>query len=266
VVANGFRVIHETHDDVLSRDGMYDEVYAAFAMFQYNRKTSLQVGFDLKQTLKHGDVKGRPDRVQAGTASGTGGLRAGDVFPAVADPSQRYGAALKSSSFPLQVWQGTLTEGLESVLILPTMWESDENSASFVSWFPNEMTSAPRIWADLAVQQAITTKSLGLVTLTGSMVTTGGPTSTGAAVAMFATAGASLLFSGSWDRPIGLQESGPAPVLPRRVIVLTREIIENAFASSGGVSSVKIAVPLVDAPRPDLQGNYVLYIQVERYP
>jgi hypothetical protein len=128
------------------------------------------------------------------------------------------------------------------------------------------MISAPRIWADLAVQQAITTKSLGLVTLSGSMVTTGGPTSSGAAFAMFLTAGASLMFTGSWDRPIGLQESGPAPVLPRRVIVLTREIIENAFASSGGVASVKIEVPLVDAPRPDLQGNYALYIQVERIP
>lgn len=268
VVANGFRVMHETFDDQLSRDGKYDEVYAAFTMFQYDRKTSRQVGTDLKKTLIHGEAKPGDGRVKAGTASASGGLKTGDMFPQVADPSQRYGAALSSSSFPFLVWQGSLTEGQDAVIILPTMWESDGNTAGFSDWFQNGVTSAPRIWADVAVQQAITAPKLALVSLTGNIVTTAGPTSGGAAIAMFLTGGASLLFTGSWDRPIGLQRSGPVPVLPRRAIVLTREMIESAFATSagGGTPPGRLDIQLVDAPGPDLQGSYVLYIQVERIP
>ena len=69
----------------------------------------------------------------------------------------------------------------------------------------------------------------------------------------------------NFDRPIGLQPSGQFPTLPRRAIVLTREMIESAIAASGG-SFARLTIQLVDAPDPQLLGAYELYLQVERIP
>lgn len=75
-----------------------------------------------------------------------------------------------------------------------------------------------------------------------------------------------MVFAFKQDRPIGLQRSVPLMTLPRWAIVLTREMIESAFAGAGGASTAKMEIPFIDAPGPDLQGSYVLYIEVERIP
>lgn len=40
IIATGFRVLHETKDDILSRDGHGDEVYRGFAMFHFDRSAT----------------------------------------------------------------------------------------------------------------------------------------------------------------------------------------------------------------------------------
>ena len=50
VVATGFRVLHQTKDDVFSRDGHGDEVYGGFMAFHYDRNTSKLVDQNLRRT------------------------------------------------------------------------------------------------------------------------------------------------------------------------------------------------------------------------
>jgi hypothetical protein len=69
VVANGFSVVHESFDDVLSRDGKYDEVYGGFALFHFDRKTGDLLDRGLRRTKVLGDINNFPDRLRAGTAT-----------------------------------------------------------------------------------------------------------------------------------------------------------------------------------------------------
>jgi hypothetical protein len=248
VIATGFRVNHETFDDPLSRDGKGDEVYASFMVAHFSRKTGGRIGDVVyRKTRVYGDVNNQTNRLQAGTASSAGGLRAGDVYPPMGDPSERYGRPASGASFPFDVWHGPLVATEDVILILSTMWEYDGlDEGPQVQWTQGELSALPRTWADVAVQQALTATRLALVTP--------------------ASGEAPLVFAIRQDRPIGLQRSVPLMTLPRRAIVLTREMIESAFAGAGGASSVKMEIPFVDAPGPDLQGSYVLYIEVARLP
>jgi hypothetical protein len=265
VVANGLRVMHETSDDPLSLDGMFDEVYGAFAMFHFDRRSSQMLDRDLRKTLVHGDTNNHAGRVHAGTASPSGGLRGGDVFPAVADPSQRYGAPPGSDSFPFLIWQGPLTDGQDAVIIIPTLWEFDGQFDGYNAWFQSEVLNLPRTWSDVAVQQALSANSLAVVAASGWTTTSNGPVmdSQGAIVTAFASMGMSLLAQGQYDRPIGLIRDGASVALPHRALVLTREVLERAFLNKNPASAT-VAIPLIDAPGADLQGSYMLYIQVER--
>jgi len=247
VVATGFRVNHQTFDDPLQLDGKGDEAYAAFMSFQFNLTTGRQVGdFQARVTPVFGDLNDQPPRsgrVNAGSASPAGGLVTGDVVPP-GDPTQRYGRQVSSELFPFLIWRGPLIAGQDAVLILSTMWESDGNNDAYLQWHRDEVNSLARTWADPMVLQALKAKQLALVMPTSGSQTT-----------------VSLL---KQDRPIGLQRSGPFLTLPRWAIVLTREMLDNAFAAAGGASIVRMQIPFVDAPGPDLQGSYVLYIDVER--
>lgn len=268
VVANGFRVVHATYDDMLQRDGKGDEVFGAFMMFHINRASSQVLDRDLRHTLVHGDVNGQSGRVQAGTASSMGGLVTGDFFPAVTDPSQRYGAQPTDTQFPFLVWQGTLTDQQDAVIIFPTLWEWDGNSQGYDQWYSNEMTQAPNILTDPVVRQSLSSPTIQLIAPAGSTGVAGGPAiSVGQVVAMANLDLQAVLLAGSFDRPIGVMGLSTAPKLPRRAIVLTREKIETTLGLKPSASSGIMAVALVDAPWiPDLQGSYVLYLQVERIP
>jgi hypothetical protein len=112
-------------------------------------------------------------------------------------------------------------------------------------------------------------------------------------LAFIGTGPLALLIPGSYDRPIGVGMAGiggvaPAPVLPRRAVVITREIVETALHKLAqttavppmvvpgwgpnpptvlpGVPPGTLAIPLLEPPLEDLQGRYVLYLQVERIP
>lgn len=292
VVATGFRVLHETKDDMFSRDGKYDEVYGAFIMLHYDRMTSALLDKDLGRTKVIGDTNHLPGRVKGGTASADGGLAAGDVFPAVADPSKLYGAQPTNYSFPYLIWTGTLTNERDAVIILPTIWEYDGQPAGYDNWFAHEIADSPRIWSDAGVQRALTADVLGVTMPPGTPQSSGWPSFRADSLfeMTFFGSGIETLFGmGSYDRPIGATHSGVFPTLPRRAIVITREIIEstlnkppiaapvstgmlgtvsNLFTTmpNGGMPYGTIAVPLFDGPGNDLQGQYILYITVERIP
>lgn len=243
VVATGFRVIAATKDNPTDLDGKYDEVFAAFQAAPFDRQTQRPaLTFDQASSAVLGDVNLQSSRVRAGTGSQNGGLKAGDIFPWVTDPSVRNGAPISLKTFPMLVWKGPLTAGQDAVLIFPTLWEWDEDGNAELLWRSNLNQYMTQTWSDASVRQALTATRLAIVTAS----------STPASVPLTVTG----------TRPIGMQGWG----LPRRVIVLTREMLESAFAAAGGASLLKLEIPFLDAPDPQLAGSYVMYIEVERIP
>lgn len=309
IVANGFRVLHETKDDILSRDGKGDEVYGAFAMFHYNRHTGALLDRDLRRTSIIGDVWNFPGRIKGGSWSATGGFRAGDAFPSSGDPFVRHAPPTRDT-FPFLIWDGPLTNDRDAVIILPTIWEYDGGSAAYDQWFAREVANERTIWTDIGTQEMIGGHQLGVVLPAGQIGAPGGASATAATGFQATLLQIGAMFGVTpFDRPVGMNNIGGFGVLPRRAVVITREIIEAALqrlasnpttdadaqsraqtglnellqmvqgigaesgstASSspplnGGMPDGTIAIPLIDGSGSDFQGQYVLYIQVERIP
>lgn len=329
VVATGFRVLHQTKDDFLSRDGHGDEVYGGFMTFHYDRTTSQLVDQSLRRTnvigergydgLGFGDrllrgVGGAvnllttiPDasvkntRIKGGTATQDGGFAQNDVFPAVADPSKTYGAAPTDNTFPFLVWEGPLTDGRDAIVILPSLWEFDGFPDGFNKWHQSEQANVLQIWSDQGVQGAVAGTQLAMLSPPGTLETSFGVHYSASSAFELAFSGAfgpiAALTAGSYDRPIGVKMNGvggtgglaSGPSMPRRAIVITREIMEATLAKQAtynpatvapGVFQVygapqvvlptpppgTLAVQLFESPAEDLQGMYILYLKVERYP
>ena len=316
VTATGFRVLHQTKDDMLSRDGHGDEIYGAFMVLTYNRHTGQpeqgpvarrtnvigESGFDGQTFGSFVDVNGvvPQGRIRGGTASAGGGFQQNDVFPAVTDPSQMYGAAATDNTFPFEVFNGPLTDGQDAVVIVPTLWEADGYRDGFAKWVNFETASATQIWADPGVQAAVAGTQLAVISPQGSLETSFGPhLSSGDKFGLlFAPVFGPLVLlnAGSYDRPIGVSMNGVSglggltagPVLPRRAVVITREIIEGALQKLAaynpatvapamfpifGAAPVILPVPppgtlaiqLFESPQDDLEGMYILYLKVERF-
>jgi hypothetical protein len=328
VVATGFRVLHQTKDDFFSRDGHGDEVYGGFLTFHYDRNTSQLLDHDLRRTgvvgeqgfdgmqprnewekfvntvvhaTEGADVVQRGVRIKGGTANQNGGFAQNDVFPAVADPAKSYGAAPTNNSFPFLVWEGALTNAQDAIVILPTLWEFDGFPDGFNKWQQYEQTNAIQIWSDQGVQAAVAGTQLAMITPPGTLETSFGPHIGGSNEFSMAFAVAlgplALLTAGSFDRPIGVGMNGVGgteglavgPVLPRRAIVITREIVEaslaklatyipatvapSVFPVFGAPPAIipapppgTIAVQLFESPADALQGQYIMYLHVERMP
>jgi len=143
ILLNGFQVNHETLDNVSQADGQHDEVYAAAEVEVIDLSTKQITYAHLAKTAVHGDNNGLADRVLAGTATDHGGIRTGDVVPAGEDPamSTRPAATSFPQTFPLLLWEGTLSERTEAVVVRPTLWEWDGWDRTWEGW-KSRVTSA----------------------------------------------------------------------------------------------------------------------------
>jgi hypothetical protein len=82
VTLTGIRCYQASMDDLLSRDGVGDEVYASTYIRRYDRGTGELVETATRQSASHGDVQNFGNqRLQAGTRSQTGGIHDGDMIP-----------------------------------------------------------------------------------------------------------------------------------------------------------------------------------------
>jgi hypothetical protein len=289
LVATGFRVVNHTVDSVLDLDGKGDEVYGAFAMFHVKRSNGQVLDQDLRRTGVHGQIIPSFSRFVAGSATPAGGLVGGDVYPA-----SSVSAAPGNQTFPFVVWEGTLTDAQDAVVVLPMIWEWDNDDSSYDAWFLSEQGALPVFWWDEGIQAALKTSSPRWL-LTETFATN------------FGFAG--LLPATSKDRPISMVLRPAGFELQRRVLVLTRETIESGFrapsvpptttqqtmdnlldmlngmrrahlalATSGVVGDVaaggerprlppgEIEITLVDGPGPTLNGNYEIRLRIERLP
>jgi hypothetical protein len=298
-VATRFTVGAVTIDNLLDLDGKGDEIYGGFSMFHVKRINGDVLDQDLRRTKVHGQVIQGTDRVAAGSATPNGGLVGGDNYPNASS-----NAPGGDQTFPFLVWDGTLTNNQDALVLLPSLWESDNDDENFDEWFLSEKAALPVFWWDADMRTALTV--LGLNVVTTDTLATG-----------FGFNG--LLPLTSKDRPLGLTLRPTGFALRRRAIVLTREILEaaltppppnaesqtaallrmmqgrsqllgqaGAFAAPGASAPDQskgsqddnqleqpiqarpgentIAVPLVDSSVPNLHGSYILYLRVERVP
>jgi hypothetical protein len=207
--------------------------------------------------------------VRAGSFGATGGLKAGDVVPAGGDPRMTSGSP-SATRFPLVVWEGALRDGIDAVIVKPTLWEVDGQQQYYSQWA--NPTHSGRAHPQLRAEQAAAVKDKA----------TQGDLTPFRGVIVFNCASADVLqadCSPGDDRPIGINQNtcigNPRGLAWCDVtIVLTREGIERALSSSYQVAGDPpgvITIPLsdregVDDVRGGLDGNYELYIRVERMP
>ncbi len=117
----GASVYRETWDTALQTDGKGDEVFFVTDIQEFTpRGAFVPVR---RKSLVYGDINGFPQRLQAGSRSDKGGIRTGDAIP-YADPWVRK-APIANDRLPQLLWEGTLTDGQNSIAISPMVWEED---------------------------------------------------------------------------------------------------------------------------------------------
>jgi hypothetical protein len=127
---NGFRVVQETADDILERDGKRDEVMIS-VITTVTDGDGRVVGIPSERTTPiMGDTWRLANRVQAGSASDRGGLKTSDRFPTQDTPWVPAVPVSPGRDYPPYViWEGELPEdGTRNVLLAPTLLEWDEGT------------------------------------------------------------------------------------------------------------------------------------------
>lgn len=258
VTLTGFRVFKTTLEPPLSPDGRYDEAYAAAVMVLWNRKTSTVVNRSSAKTLEYGDIGNGTifkDRIKAGTAPPAGGLWTGngsDQVPAEFDPTGANIPDATSDRFPLLLWEGTLNQGVEALVVVPTLWDRDIDSSPYAVWSLN-WTTAPvnTFFASPMVQNAIAAPALLPNT---PDITVGVP---------YAIAPQDAL-AHIKDRPIGLvPEPIILPVVLRyhdQNVIITQEKLTSLTPGT----STTIAIPFTEQPSAVTGASYTLYLRIQR--
>lgn len=262
----GFSVARATNDDPLAADGKGDEIYAAAVVVNWNRKLKQLTTFTTAQTLDHGDVGTTHlfgDRIQAGSASMSGGILASDSVPGSFDPKGAALPAPTSDRFPLLVWEGTLTAATETLVVSPSLWEHDLVRAQFSSYKDNwsKASAAALMISPVVANQLIGTTLTSAVAPISTMVILAppAPTFTGSPTDGYKIA--ELTFAPETDRPVGLGSGGPAVVTYQdRFIVVTQERV----AALGVGEGITLPMPYGE-PVGTLTGAiYTLYVRVQR--
>lgn len=268
LVALGVRALKQSTDDLLDMDGKADEIYVASVAHVTTRTFGTTTVAQAVGTT-YGDVGSSnnfPGRVQAGTASGSGGIRTGDLVPLSLDLSAPAGSP-NSLGFPLLLWEGALDPNA-MVVVFPTIWEDDNNKGPFGGW-QTEMTRLitagydhPTQVTDIAAVRDA--DALGPAVLSGGWWRCVDPLSASAANPAHCT------LAGR-DRPLGLYLVVPAAqdeALKVPFVLLTRSAIDKALASPPprtGAAPGVIVVPFHDTGTVST-AMYELYLRVERIP
>ncbi len=118
VVVTGFTVNNQTDDDPWQSDGKGDEVFVSVAVAS---KSASGTTTTLFESPDFGDTNGQPGRVLAGSASSLGGLLTGNTVSF-------------NGSQVMLLFTGTIAEKESAVLVVPTIWEVDNNRSFYGSW------------------------------------------------------------------------------------------------------------------------------------
>jgi hypothetical protein len=273
IVLNGFRVNSETNAGTF---GEHNAVFAAAAVEVLDRQNNFAVARDaaVVRSLVHGDVGRDPTRVRGGSASSTGGFLPGDLFPAGQNPAS-LSLSPSTTTFPLLLWEGQLTDGLEAVVVRPTLWVMNSRLDVFNRW---ERLATSFVPAGAVNGVAKTARDLIMDTVRDRAGRGDLSPFRNESRVLFScfsdvipTVESEQCGPGWSHRPIGLR---PSPGVSQYngwldlAVVVTREGIEKALSSSaqiGGAGNGVIPIALVDNGS-NWGGNYDLYLKVERVP
>jgi hypothetical protein len=255
LVALGVKALKQSADDIFGVDGIADEVYVAAVINTTTRALS-GTSFSIARSTTYGDV-GRanafPGRVQAGTASPTGGIRTGDQVPITLNLAGPTGVP-STLGFPFLLWEDALDDN-GMVIVAPSLWEEDSDKTLYGSWVAAIKDDAQKgyPWGLAAVVTGLRDQD--------ALGPASGPKE--------------LLWCdcvNGVDRPIGLQRDYPTTIsmdyLTHKVLVLTRSAIERALTGPSQVAGSvpgTIVVPLYERT-PIMTAMYELYLRVERVP
>jgi len=238
-----FEVNTQTTEGV-ALDGFGDEVYLAAFVATQNMATGTWGPKGAVRSLIFGDVNGASNRVLAGTASSQGGLKTGDVFPVGGGTAAP--APPNANQVPLPLWEGTLADDVDLVLIAPSIWESDGNEVNYTDWKSRVDGGLTNTVQSSAIQLEI--RAAGITAVTSSEITS---RVTGPVV----------------DHPIGMTST---IAYSPRYLALTRKKIEGVLSQSqtiGGLAPGVIALSVRDqATSTNFGGAYTVYLRVERLP
>jgi len=294
VTITGLRNFRSTKDDPLSRDGMGDEIYAAAYVRRFDRVTGQIAESSIHKTVPYGDVLYfGGQRLQAGSWSATGGIKDNDPVPDGAYAATRTSPA-QNTTFPLRLWEGTLTDEKDVLVISPSLWEQDVTNSYYLQWEQQQQMLNLSMLTHPRVRDQITQKTFAplIVGVSGNSANsaTASIIQTNQDIMFMTTFGLPIaaLLTTSGDRPIGLVAPGrDVTALPNRVVVLTREIVEAALAQPprGAFPGPLPQLPGVPAPTrgvmmvtfyddeipgflgfPEPPAYYQMFIQVERVP
>jgi hypothetical protein len=266
-----------------------DAVYGAAVIRQYDRRSGQSTMSTNANTWVYGDTNGMiGQRKQAGSRGPMGGVGAGDFVPTGFIVGPKDTLPPQANVFPMAVWQGTLTDGIDALVISPSLWISYGDNSMFFNWNQNEDSLTNSIFLDAKVQNEISTQTFATLFIGASQnVSNSSASSLAGAEAVIAVetsiqaagltfgipVGVFAITGPSHDRPIGVAaaKSGDptsTTVLPNATLVLTREMIEKRLGSSAWTtmsfdfrddpSSFSIL------PNTDRPGEYQMFIQIER--
>ena len=131
----GFKAINVTAEDPFRADGRGDEVFITTQVSEHQRNGGV-LSTRMLRTPTFGDKQNFPARIQAGSASSTGGVMPNDRYPAEAEYINQLQPAT-TNNLPFLLWEGELTEIDRAVILSPAIWESDggdELVASFADF------------------------------------------------------------------------------------------------------------------------------------
>jgi hypothetical protein len=151
---------------------------------------------------------------------------------------------------------GTLTEGRDAVVLMPSIWEWDGGTSLFSDWI-HWIGGVTKSVADKA-------STVGLASPQAGIIITAVNLGVQAAVA----ADDAGIIGQAQDRPIGMTRSKDAngkytSKYEPPVLVYTYRSAESALARSVGGAPGVTRIELNDDPY--YQGRYALYVQVQRY-
>jgi hypothetical protein len=259
----GVQVGRQTVDDLLDRDGKADEIYAASINIRVDRNTGVRnAAPTIVKSKEYGDIgTGQwPLRIRAGTALPSGGIIGGNAVPIGFVPSSPSGDP-GVETFPFTLWDGSLTDGGEAVVLIPSLWERDIDDVAYKNYTANWLNNrAPLLESDYMKNQYSSTALMATVgpSDAGTLAqAAAGTTFTQPIYGVYAWPALSL--TAPVDRPIGLGTIFGTLAYQERIIVLTREKLANLAVGQ----TTDLQIPLIEAGV-GTDGIYTVYIRIQR--
>jgi hypothetical protein len=251
VTINGFIADRQTADDILERDGRGDEVFfLAQARLTEGGRSLRDSG--LLRSRVMGDANGRSDRVNAGSsppnliAPTTGGLRTGDTFPS--STPWRLATAPTADRAPMLLFDGDLASG-QTLTIVPTFWEWDG---------PDDLlTAVGRAFNPVLDFGARSVMPAPMPTgLLGQIL---GVAEEGIGSEVRVRRG---IFGDPHDRPVGMQFTADGYTFRPQRLLMSYELADAASRADFGFGAGVVPIRYTD--NRDLQGDYRIFVQIQR--